>query len=278
SCGYDSIPPDLSVYRLYRRTIDDNTGELTDTTSIASLRGLPSGATIDSDRATMEAIAADPAKASVMTHPYSLSPDPSKEPDLGHQPDRALFPARVIEPDLEGWVGTYIYANHDTKLVRRTNGLLGWPYGKNFRYREVMSAGTSPVAPLIAAGTTAGIDALTTVGILLSRSSGGRKTLDLILPRPGTGPSEKSRAKGWFVTKTYARTTSGAKYVATFSGTGDPGYRCTSMMLGESGLCLAFDGNEQPDLAGILTPAAAMGDALTERLRAAGMTITVDRT
>jgi short subunit dehydrogenase-like uncharacterized protein len=46
-------------------------------------------------------------------------------------------------------------------------------------------------------------------------------------------------------------------------------------MLGESGLCLAFD--ELPPAAGILTPAAAMGDALTERLRRAGMTIEVDR-
>jgi short subunit dehydrogenase-like uncharacterized protein len=49
------------------------------------------------------------------------------------------------------------------------------------------------------------------------------------------------------------------------------------VMLGESGLCLAFDGAKQPELAGILTPAAAMGDALTDRLRAAGLTIEVSR-
>ncbi len=77
--------------------------------------------------------------------------------------------------------------------------------------------------------------------------------------------------------KTFAHTTSGAKYVATFSGTGDPGYQATAVLLGESGLCLAFDTDKQPELAGILTPAAAMGDALTERLRAAGMTIAVER-
>lgn len=77
--------------------------------------------------------------------------------------------------------------------------------------------------------------------------------------------------------KTYAHTTSGAKYVATFAGQGDPGYQATAVLLGESGLCLAFDGAKLPELAGVLTPAAAMGDALTERLRAAGMTIEVER-
>ena len=56
-----------------------------------------------------------------------------------------------------------------------------------------------------------------------------------------------------------------------------PGYQATAVMLGESGLCLAFDGDKQPELAGILTPAAAMGDALTDRLRAAGLTIEVSR-
>jgi len=54
--------------------------------------------------------------------------------------------------------------------------------------------------------------------------------------------------------KTYARTSTGAKYVATFAGAGDPGYQATTVMLGQAGLCLAFDGAAQPELAGILTP------------------------
>ena len=39
-------------------------------------------------------------------------------------------------------------------------------------------------------------------------------------------------------------------------------------MLAESALCLAFD--ELPPTSGQVTPAAAMGDALLERLRRAG--------
>ncbi|WP_435591454.1 saccharopine dehydrogenase family protein [Nocardia sp. bgisy118] len=277
SCGFDSIPSDLSVYQLYRTSVSDNTGELTDTTLIASLKGGVSGGTIDSGRAMMEAIAADSSKASVLSHPYSLSPDKSMEPDVGRQSDQALQRASSIDPSLDGWVSTFVMATHNTKVVRRSNGLLGWVYGKNFRYREVMSAGKSAAAPLVAAGVAGGIVATMATGALLSRVSAGRKLLDRVLPKPGTGPSEEARRSGWFTMKTYAHTTSGAKYVATFHGKGDPGYQATAVMLGEAGLCLAFDTGKQPELSGILTPAAAMGDALTDRLRAAGMTIEVRR-
>ncbi|MGV9586695.1 saccharopine dehydrogenase family protein [Nocardia farcinica] len=275
SCGYDSVPSDLSVYQLYRSSVADNTGELTDVTLVASLKGGVSGGTIDSGRAMMEAVAADSSKAAVLAHPYSLSPDKSMDPDVGRQSDQALERASNIDPSLDGWVGTFVMAAHNTKIVRRTNGLLGWVYGKNFRYREVMSAGSSRLSPVIATVMSGGIVAGLAAGAVLSRARAGRKLLDTVLPKPGTGPSEESRRSGWFTMKTFARTTSGAKYVATFAGKGDPGYQATAVMLGQSGLCLAFD--ELPELAGILTPAAAMGDALTERLRAAGMTIEVAR-
>ncbi|MFI1918921.1 saccharopine dehydrogenase family protein [Nocardia sp. NPDC020380] len=275
SCGYDSIPSDLSVYQLYKHSVDDNTGELTDVTLVAAFKGGVSGGTVDSGRAMMEAIAADPAKASIMSHPYSLSPDKSLEPDVGRQTDQALQRAASIDPSLDGWVATFVMAAHNTKIVRRSNGLLGWPYGKNFRYREVMRVGSSPTAPLVAAGIAGGIVATMATGAVLSRVAAGRRLLDRIVPKPGTGPSEKSRRSGWFTMRTFAHTTSGAKYLCTFAGQGDPGYQATSVMLGQSGLCLAFD--ELPELAGILTPAAAMGDALTERLRGADITIDVER-
>lgn len=274
SCGYDSVPSDLSVYQLYRRTVADNTGELGDTTLIATLRGGVSGGTIDSGRAMMEVVAADKSKGAVLSHPYSLSPDKSMEPDVGRQSDLTLSRAREIDPSLDGWVGTFVMASHNTKIVRRSNGLLGWVYGKNFRYRETMGVGSSVLAPVVAAGITGGVVGALAVGGLLTRFRAGRALLDRILPAPGTGPSERTRENGWFRMRTYARTTSGARYVATFAGKGDPGYKATAVMLGESGLALAFD--EKPELAGILTPAAAMGDALAERLRAAGMTIDVE--
>jgi len=59
--------------------------------------------------------------------------------------------------------------------------------------------------------------------------------------------------------------------MATMSQQGDPGYKATSVMLGESGLALALDRDKLSDLRGVLTPAAAMGDALLARFPAAGI-------
>ena len=50
---------------------------------------------------------------------------------------------------------------------------------------------------------------------------------------------------------------------------GDPGYDETAKMLAESALCLAFDDN--PETAGQVTTAAAMGENLLARLQLAGI-------
>ncbi len=276
SCGFDSVPSDLSVYLIYRRSLADNTGELEDTTLVASMKGGMSGGTIDSGRAQMEAIAADSSLGRVVADPYALSPDRSLETDMGKQSDATLRRANTIDPSLDGWVTTFVMAPHNTKIVRRSNALLGWAYGKNFRYSEVMSAGKSVAAPVIAAGVAGGMAAFAALGPVISRGV-GKKVLDRIAPKPGTGPSEETRNSGHFTMRTFSRTSSGAKYQATFAAKGDPGYAATAVLLGECGLSLAFDDKKLSELAGIVTPAPVMGEALADRLRAAGMTITVDR-
>ena len=99
-----------------------------------------------------------------------------------------------------------------------------------------------------------------------------------MLPSPGEGPSESQRERGFFRIEIHARTSSGARYVCRVAAQGDPGYRATSVMFGESGLCLALDGGRLAQRAGVLTPASAMGGALVERLRSAGQTLAVERT
>jgi short subunit dehydrogenase-like uncharacterized protein len=54
---------------------------------------------------------------------------------------------------------------------------------------------------------------------------------------------------------------------------GDPGYAESAKMLAESALCLVAGG--LPPTSGQVTAAAAMGDALIERLVKAGITFTV---
>jgi short subunit dehydrogenase-like uncharacterized protein len=58
---------------------------------------------------------------------------------------------------------------------------------------------------------------------------------------------------------------------------GDPGYKATSVLLGESGLALAMDRDALSELRGVLTPAAAMGDALRARFPAADVSLETAR-
>jgi short subunit dehydrogenase-like uncharacterized protein len=52
-------------------------------------------------------------------------------------------------------------------------------------------------------------------------------------------------------------------------------YTASALTLAESALCLARDGAALPARAGVLTPAAAMGDPLLARLQRAGLKFTV---
>ena len=76
--------------------------------------------------------------------------------------------------------------------------------------------------------------------------------------------------------KVRTTTTSGRRYLSTVAGQGDPGYAATAVMLGEAALALSLDGDRLPAVAGVLTPATAIGDVLVERLRAAGLTLDVE--
>ena len=111
-----------------------------------------------------------------------------------------------------------------------------------------------------------------TAGLALPPS---RFVLDRVLPDPGEGPKEDLVRGGFFLIEIHGRTAAGERRVCRVEAQGDPGYGATSVMLGESALCLALDGDQLPDRAGVLTPATAMGSVLADRLRAAGQTFDV---
>ena len=271
SCGFDSVPSDLGVLVAAEQARADGAGELEDTVlHVVSMKGGVSGGTIDSARAQLEAMAADPAAKRVVADPYSLSPDRSAEPDPGDGKD-AMLPGK--DPLLGRWTAPFVMSSFNTRIVRRSNALTGWSYGRRFRYREVMGVGTSPLAPVLAVGLTAGLGA----GMAGMAFGPTRKLLDRVLPKPGEGPSESARRNGHFRVEVVTRTSTGARYVATVAAKGDPGYAATAVMQGESALCLALDRDRLPAAAGVLTPATAMGTALADRLRAQGFEISVRR-
>jgi short subunit dehydrogenase-like uncharacterized protein len=176
-------------------------------------------------------------------------------------------------PETGRWNGPFVMADYNTRLVRLSNTLSDWSYGRTLDYREVTDFGSGPVAPVLAAGTALGLGAL---GAGLSWGP-SRAVLDRILPKPGEGPSARQRAAGRFRMEISATTSTGARYRTTVAADHDPGYGGTAIMLAQSALCLASDGSRLPRRAGVLTPATAMGDVLADRLRAHGFTFEVER-
>lgn len=269
ACGFDSVPSDLGVLLAAERAGADGSGELTGTTYVlVSARGGVSGGTVDSLRSQVDAVRADPAKRRVVADPYALSPDRDAEPRPGDGGD-ARLPA--WDPGLERWTAPFVMAGFNTRVVRRSNALTGWSYGRGFRYREVLGVGRSRLAPVVAGAVAVGTASLA-AGLLLPPT---RLLLDRLLPAPGQGPSESTRSSGHFRIEVTAATTSGARYRTTVAAQGDPGYAATSVMLGESVLALALD--ELPPAAGVLTPATGIGSALADRLRRNGFTLDVER-
>ena len=270
SCGFDSIPSDLGALVTADQVAADGAGTLGDTLlHVRRLRGGISGGTIDSAREQAKAMAADPDRRRIAASGHSLSPDRDAEPPARARPPApkspvgALaqrIPARV-DPITGRWVAPFFMASHNTRIVRRSNSLSQWSYGRDFRYDEVMDTGRG-----VEGAVRAGLTSLALAAIFGGMSFGPtRRVLDQVLPKPGEGPSPAQMARGLFVMEIETTTTTGARYRTRVAAPYDPGYSGTAIMLGQSALCLARDDLSSPG--GVLTPAVAMGQALVDRLR-----------
>jgi short subunit dehydrogenase-like uncharacterized protein len=162
---------------------------------------------------------------------------PSREGELGYW----LLPLPTIDP--------FIVARSGAALPE---------YGPDFAYSHY--AGLKTLRYAVGGSLGAGAIALAAQVPPL------REQLKKRVPQ-GSGPSVGRREKSWF-TVDFVAESAGTTVRTRVSG-GDPGYTETAKMLAESAICLAVDDN--PDTAGQVTTAQAMGDALLARLRAAGI-------
>lgn len=280
ACGFDSIPSDLGVLVTAEQAARDGEGTLGETSLfVRSLRGGISGGTVDSGRQQAIAARADSHARRTINDPHGLSPRRSEEPSSSRRPAPGLLGAvrKYVpierDPETGRWSGPFLMASFNTRIVRLSNTLTDWSYGRDFRYREQTDFGSSPVSPLMAGTMAVGLGGAV-AGLSWKPT---RLVLDRLLPKPGEGPSAERRAAGRFRFEIRTTTSTGAKYVTKVGADYDPGYEGTAVMFGQSALCLALDGAALPDRAGVLTPATAMGDVLVERLRRHGFTFAVER-
>jgi short subunit dehydrogenase-like uncharacterized protein len=268
-CGFESLPSDLGVRLLYEYANEQGLGDLLDTTLlITALKGGLSGGSVESMRYLTDLGQSSMAVRTLTADPYALSPDRSSEPDLGPESD----PGRVTyDRELGGFLAPFSVGAANPRVVRRSNALSGYPYGREFRYRELMLGGGFPFGA-IKAGAVSSIRRAY-LGGMSHRLS--RAMLSKVLPKPGQGPSKKQRERGRFALEIHTKTRNDSHLVCRIAGSGDPGYSATSTMLAESALSLIHDRQRLPDAAGVLTPATGLGIQFIDRLRAAGHTYEV---
>ncbi len=261
-CGFDSVPSDLGVW-LLQRELTARTGRGAPSVLAGfQLRGAASGGTIASMLELSEAARRDRAVRKLLLDPYALDPAGTPRGD-----DRDRHGVRY-EAELGAYTAPFVMAAVNARVVRRSHALRGQPWGRAWRYDEVMVTGPGVRGVAGAAaitGALAGFFGALQVGPL-------RALLEKRLPKPGDGPSPEQRRRGRYRTRLVG-TVDGVRAEATFADSLDPGYDGTAKLLGEAALALALD----PPLGGggVLTPSVALGDHLLPRLRAAGVTLDV---
>ncbi len=254
SCGFDSIPSDIGV--LHHQTEAKAThGEFCESVEmiVSAAKGGFSGGTFASlDNVLAEAAQSDKV-ASILLDPYSLNlPAPDGDCDSNEQRE-----ARFSE-SFNTYTAPFVMAGINTRIVRRSHALAGFPFGKNFCYSEATATGQDLGGRLTAAVTALGIGVVGNTGVLGQAIRG-------LAPKPGSGPSAQEREDGFFKIKFFGRTPSGKTLRTAVTGKRDPGYGCTSRMLAESAVALALTRGQNRD-GGVLTPALAIGEELLERL------------
>jgi short subunit dehydrogenase-like uncharacterized protein len=259
--GFDSIPSDMGVY-FTQREAKKSLGEYCNNVAmrVKAAKGGASGGTIASMINITEEAVKDPSLRKRLMNPYLICPA-----DHGYTERQFDTKKPTFDKNFNGWVAPFVMAAINTRIVFRSNALMGSPYGKDFKYDEAMLVGKGFKGRLTATAIVVGLGAFF-VGAALKPT---RWLLEnYVLPKPGEGPSPKEQVEGYYDIRFIGKTPSGKEIHTKVVGKGDPGYGSTSKMLGQVGACLALDTELLADKeGGFWTTSTLLGDRLIERLQ-----------
>ena len=264
SCGFDSIPSDCGVAFLQREAKARH-GRFCESIqlTVTGSRGGFSGGTFASLFGVVDAARESRDTRRLLADPYALNaPEPRGACDTARDQREARYDERLGK-----WTAPFVMAAINTRNVRRTHALAGFPYGRDFCYGEAMATADGLGGRLAAKLVTGGIGAVMGVPPVTALTR-------RLVPDPGEGPSAEEREAGYFKMRLDGRLRGEAEEYVTGEVVGrrDPGYGCTSRMLAESAVALART-RGRGRAGGVLTPAFALGDELLEggRLARAGV-------
>ena len=264
-CGFDSIPSDITTFLAHQR-MRDSGDETLSARGYFEVSGGFNGGTLHSGLNMYDAGAEEQA-----ANPSLLLPSRSGGVRPAPDPDGAYFDSDVLS-----WVAPFFMGMINSRVVHRSAALAfnyGESYGSEFSYQEFQKLGG--LNPLPALGVATALGTFRNLG----KVEVFRKLASMLGPAPGEGPSEKAMNAGYSAIEVVARGKKGTRVRAKLAVDGDPGNRATVLFACEAALCIATSEAELPGgptRVGFLTPATGLGLRYVERLKAAGVRISVD--
>ena len=258
-CGFDSIPSDLGVKFLQQQALQQFENYCSQVKMrVKVMQGGASGGTIASMLNLYKEMGSDPEVRAQMADIYSLCP-PEFRQRVPQQDITVMY-----DKDFNSWVGPFVMAGINTRVVLRSNALRSQSYAANFSYDEGTLTGTGKKgeqrARRMALGTRMLLRALSIAPVrwLLGR---------FVVPKPGAGPSPEAQRSGSYDLRFFGRTEAGQELSVKLTGDRDPGYGSTAKMLAQAALSLRRDVDKGRIRGGFWTPATVFDDKLTQRLR-----------
>ncbi len=185
-CGFDSIPSDLGVHVLQEFAQRELGAPCAEATFVlVRARGGVSGGTAASAIAIMEAAGRDARVREMLRDPYALA-----DGERGSGATDA-HGAKKIEGS---WTAPFAMGAINSRVVHRSNALLGFPYGRGFRYEERVALGAGARGFARAQAMSTGLAASERALAL----GPARSIAKRFLPSPGEGPSRERRESGSF--------------------------------------------------------------------------------